>query len=104
MWKYRVRRGQGSELRMRKTIVYICILLIPCCRLDSAAQTKLSPAVRRQVVERMILDGEVTRSCLKEAGGYNELVTTDYEHYNDDRVPEVVVVQKAGCISPGSLP
>lgn len=89
---------------MRTTIVCLCVLLIPCFRLDIAAQGKLSPAARRQVVERMIRDGEITRSCLKEAGGYHELVAVDYEHYNDDRIPEVVVVQKAGCISPGSLP
>lgn len=89
---------------MRLTTLYLCILLILCFRLDIAAQSKVSPPVRRQVVERMIRDGEITRSCLKEAGGYGELVTVDYEHYNDDRIPEIVVVQKAGCISPGSLP
>jgi hypothetical protein len=52
----------------------------------------------------MIQDNEITRSCLKEVGGYQELVYVSREDYNDDHVPEVVVVQKAGCISPGSLP
>lgn len=87
---------------MRITTVCLCVLFIPCFRLDIAAQSKLSPAVLRQVVEQMIRDGEITRSCL-EAGGYHELVAVDYEHYNDDRIPEVVVVQKAGCIHPAAF-
>jgi hypothetical protein len=67
-------------------------------------QSKVPATVHKQVVEQMIRSREIQRACLQEVGTYDELVFADYENYNDDRVPEVIVVQKAGCISPGSLP
>jgi hypothetical protein len=80
------------------TSIFLALLVT----LNIAAQTgKVSPAVQKQMVELMIRQGELTRDCLAEAGGYQELVTAEYEHYNRDRIPEVVVVQKAGCIAPG---
>lgn len=82
------------------TLILVFIFIPTLC----TAQSKVPRTVHKQIVEQMIRSREIQRDCAQEAGGYDELVFVDYENYNDDRVPELVVVQKAGCISPGSLP
>lgn len=79
----------------------LTVLIIPTL---GTAQSKVPATVHRQVVGQMIRSGEIRPHCAQEAGGYDELVFVDYENYNNDRIPEVVVVQKAGCIFTGSLP
>lgn len=91
----------NEKKTMRMTKVCIGLLLLTLFQQNIVAQSKVSATVFKQEVEQMISGGETRRRSLKEAGGYDELVDVDYENYNDDRVQEVIVVQKAGCISAG---
>lgn len=77
---------------MRK--ILFCLATILFCVSFAQAQ---SNQVKKQLIEQMINNGDITRSCVKEQGGALKAVTFQLVHFNNDKQLEYVVSGDGSC-------
>lgn len=56
-----------------------------------------SNQVKKQLVELMISNGDITRSCVKEQGGALKAINVQLEYLDNDKQPEYVVSGDGSC-------
>jgi len=77
---------------MKRTL--FCIVLV--LSFLSFAQTQ-SNQVKKQLVELMINNGDITRACVQAQGGTLKAINVRLEYLNNDKQPEYVVSGDGSC-------
>lgn len=57
--------------------------------------------VKKQLVEQLVNDGDIERSCVREQGGYLKVVDFSLVHLNKDKQPEYMMYGN-GCACMGA--
>jgi hypothetical protein len=77
---------------MRKTL--LCLVVVLFCVSFALAQ---SSQIKKQLVEQMISNGDIRKSCVKEQGGVLKAVNIQLEYLDNDKQPEYVVSGDGSC-------
>ena len=77
---------------MRKILFCLAVVLFCVC----FAQAK-SNEVKKQLVEQMISNDEITRACVKEQGGASKAIEVTLLYLNRDKQPEYLVSGTGAC-------
>lgn len=74
-------------------------LILAICATNALAQ-KVSPQVHKQLVQQMVKDGHISKSCLRNEGEAN-VMGVDLLYLNQDKQPEYYVYG-LGCAAAGA--
>lgn len=74
--------------------VLSCTLLMFCFTTLALAQ---SSSWRRELLNMMIANGDITRDCVREQGGGVEAINVDPVNLNEDITPEYMVSGNGSC-------
>lgn len=82
---------------MSKTLISIIFILLFVGFTEGQ-----SNQVKRELVEQMIINGDVSRSCVSDEGGALQFLDVTLLHLDNDKLPEYLVAGK-GCGCEGSV-
>ncbi|MBI4750674.1 MAG: hypothetical protein HY774_19485 [Acidobacteria bacterium] len=73
------------------TLLTSLILALGISSVLAQTGSQIAPGVQEKVVQQMILDGQVTRACVEEAGGFTKVVSVLPVDLNGDGNPEMII-------------